>query len=190
MFSRPPQIVWTGWIAVILLSIALGITSTLRKNLQLSRPRVALIALTSATHFALCSLQTVTWVFFAPQKLDWIFMALHLGRLLSYAWSECVLNFAEKKLMDGSYVLNSRPYDEPYIDGLPLFFRYLYIFVILIVAPVVLYVIFADARNYFGVLKFLSPWAVYVAAAVTLVSLSFSVRFAMTKMSRILPRDG
>ena len=178
MLIRVTGINWTLLLCLVPLTLLFGYWSTERKQLALDKRTLFKIWIIDSTHFFLCSLQTFAWLPLMPQRYDWIFMAVHLGRLISYFWSECVLNYTTKKLIDPTYVRNSRPYDEPYIEGLPKVLRYAYIAAVLLVAPFVMFVVFATPENYPRLLR---PYALHIAIGVTAWAYYGYVNFARSK---------
>jgi hypothetical protein len=108
-------------------------------------------------------------------------MITSLFRMISYFWSECILNYAEKKIIDPLYLRNSRPYDEPYIEGLPKVLQWVYVGILLTIAPFVMFTVFSLPSNYPLVLR---PFALYIAILVTLWALAGYAKFALAKISK------
>jgi hypothetical protein len=186
--ARPARPRLSGIALVVLISAALALWSVMRRSAagvfdktvppERANEVRAKVFLVAWLHF-IAVLAQVAWLWVLPQGYDVIFMALNLARLASYRWTECVLNYTEKKLIDPSYVARSQPYVDPYVDGLPGYMQWLYIVTLLFVLPYVMYVVFATSP-YFG------RYAWLVAVLVTAWAWHAWINFAMQKVPGLL----
>lgn len=176
-----PGVAWL--VALSLASAAWSVSA--RESRRFRRPSPAntlLVGSVAFAHFVLLYL-TLAWAFVLPPAADWLLVAYSLLRMGSYLApgvnGECVVNLAEKKLMDPAYRMGSAPHDEPYQQGLPLIVQAVISLALLTLAPYMIFVTFSAA----GVRRMPPPlWRVLLAAAVALHALHGFWGFAAPKL--------
>lgn len=149
---RRQNIHWNLLVGSILFAAALTYLSLAisRRAKQVSAlsawPRTKIWTIVFAHFFLL--LQTMMWMFIYPQHLDVIFIGYTLVRTLSYVWTkgECMINYAEKRILDPTYTLGSNAFDEPYVAMLPAPLQWAFVIALLTLMPYMIWVTFASVR--------------------------------------------
>ena len=184
--NRPSSTNLVAWILVAFVSAGLTYWSVARRIQQRQIPAKVSqidtlnIFMVAFAHFFLTFAQTIVWIWITPQRFDWVFMMIHAIRLVSYFWVECIFNYTEKRIINDAYVMNSDPYGEPYIEGLPWYMQIGYLVAVVVVAPYVMFVIFSTS-------PYFKPYSLYVAIAITMWSLYGWIKFASAKIFRLQP---
>ena len=88
---------------------------------------------------------TLVWTFVFPAWLDPLFVAYTLARTGSYLFTggECLINRAEKRILDPGYVAGSQPKDEPYVAYLPVALQWAFVACLLTLMPYAIWVTFS-----------------------------------------------
>ena len=150
---RTPSVRWLSLAMIVVVSMASAGISVARRRQQnpVSAARWSSfhVASVSSVHFFLLYM-TLVWLWVLPASLDGILLLYTLARMLSYALpgshGECVVNYAEKQLMDPTYAFGSNPTDEPYITGLPTAMQVAIGAGLALLAPYTIFVVFATYK--------------------------------------------
>lgn len=143
-----------------------------------------LIFLISFFHFA-ALFATLAWAFIFPAGMDIVLIVYTLLRMASYVFvpggnGECLINYAEKRVIDPSYRLGSTPSDEPYVNGLPRVLQTAIGISLLTLAPTMIFLALATWPMH------ASKWPgtrLTVALLVTLYAIHGFVGFVVPKLS-------
>jgi hypothetical protein len=145
--SRLRGIAWPRMHASAITALLLGVLSVFQRKDKIPRSKLLPVYAIAAMHFWVLIL-TLTWIWIFPAAADVVLVVYTVLRMASYvlvpgANGECLINYAEKRLIDGGYEMGSQPADEPYINGLPRPLQFLVGVALVLLAPYMIYVVFA-----------------------------------------------